>query len=54
MNVLCIGARIIGIELARELIVAYLGARFSGDKRHVRRLNKVKAIEASGLAASRT
>jgi len=54
MNVLCIGARIIGIELARELIVAYLGARFSGDERHVRRLNKVKAIEASGLAASRT
>jgi len=54
MNVLCIGARIIGIELARELIVAYLGARFSGDERHVRRLNKVKAIEASSLAASRT
>ena len=54
MNVLCIGARIIGIELARELIVGYLGARFSGDERHVRRLNKVKAIEASGLTASRT
>lgn len=50
MNVLCLGARIIGVELARELLAAFLNARFSGDERHLRRLNKVKAIEASQLA----
>jgi ribose 5-phosphate isomerase B len=46
MNVLTIGARIVGPELARELVRAFLGASFSGDERHVRRLNKVLAIEA--------
>jgi ribose 5-phosphate isomerase B len=46
MNVLTIGARIVGSELARELVRAFLGATFSGDERHVRRLNKVLAIEA--------
>lgn len=54
MNVLCVGARIIGIEIAREVVVSFLGATFSGDERHVRRLNKVLAIEASGLATPRT
>ena len=49
MNVLCLGARIIGVELAREILSAFLNARFSGDERHLRRLNKVKAIEASQL-----
>ena len=47
MNVLCLGERIIGIELALECSRAFLGARFSGEPRHVRRLNKVLAIEAS-------
>lgn len=47
MNVLCLGARIIGPELAPELVRAFLGARFSGEERHVRRLEKVKAMEAS-------
>ncbi|HEC83283.1 MAG TPA: ribose 5-phosphate isomerase B [Firmicutes bacterium] len=46
MNVLVLGARIIGLELAKEIVTAFLGARFSGEERHVRRLNKVKAIEA--------
>lgn len=46
MNVLSIGARIIGIELAKELVRAYLGAQFSAEERHIRRVNKVKAIEA--------
>lgn len=46
MNVLTLGARIIGSELARELVRAFLGATFSGDERHIRRLNKVLAIEA--------
>lgn len=46
MNVLCLGARVIGPETARELLNAFLGARFSGTERHVRRLNKVRALEA--------
>lgn len=46
MNVLTIGARVIGEELALEIVRAFLGARFSGDERHVRRLGKIKAIEA--------
>lgn len=45
MNVLCLGARIIGEELAVELIRAFVGAHFSGEERHVRRLRKVHAIE---------
>jgi ribose 5-phosphate isomerase B len=47
MNVLCLGARIIGPELAPELVRAFLGATFTGEARHVRRLNKVKAMEAA-------
>ena len=45
MNVLVMGARIIGAALARELVEAFVGARFTKESRHVRRLNKVKAIE---------
>lgn len=45
MNVLCLGARIIGPALASELVRAFLDARFSGEERHVRRLNKVRALE---------
>lgn len=45
MNVLCLGARVIGIELAAELAFAFLNARFSKEARHRRRLNKVLAIE---------
>lgn len=45
MNVLCIGERIIGIELALEIVERFLEARFSGEERHLRRLNKVLAIE---------
>ena len=45
MNCLCLGSRIIGLELARVLVRVFLGARFSGEERHVRRLNKVIAIE---------
>jgi ribose 5-phosphate isomerase B len=46
MNVLTLGARIIGAEVARELVRAFVGAKFSGEERHVRRLGKVLAIEA--------
>jgi ribose 5-phosphate isomerase B len=46
MNVLCLGARIIGPALAREVVSAFLSARFSGEERHVRRLAKIRALEA--------
>jgi len=46
VNVLCLGARIIGIEVAYELTRAFLAARFTGEERHQRRLNKVLALEA--------
>ena len=52
INVLCLGARVIGEELARELVSAFLSARFTGEERHVRRLAKIKAMEKE-LAASR-
>lgn len=45
MNILCLGARVIGTELAKELVSAFLAARFSAAERHVRRLGKVAAIE---------
>ncbi len=45
MNVLVLGARVIGGEVARELVERFLAARFTGEERHVRRLAKVKAIE---------
>ena len=50
MNVLCLGARIIGGELAREVVTAFLGAQFSGEERHQRRLNKLLAVERNNLA----
>src|SRR5213076_2787918 len=46
MNMLVLGARVIGAELARELVRAFVGARFSGEERHRRRLEKIKALEA--------
>jgi ribose 5-phosphate isomerase B len=46
VNILCLGARVIGIELAKELVAAFLNARFSNDERHCRRLEKVLAIES--------
>jgi ribose 5-phosphate isomerase B len=48
MNVLCLGARVIGEELAADLIRDFLGARFSGAERHRRRLGKVRAMEERG------
>ena len=49
MNVLTLGARVIGIEPAAECALAFLGARFSGEARHQRRLDKVLAIEAEAM-----
>ena len=45
MNVLCLGARIVGGEVAREVVAAFVGARFTGEERHQRRLNKVLSME---------
>ena len=45
MNILCLGARVIGEELAAELLRDFLGARFSGAERHRRRLGKIAAME---------
>ena len=50
MNVLTLGARVIGPEPAFECAVAFLNASFSGESRHRRRLDKVLAIEADGTA----
>jgi RpiB/LacA/LacB family sugar-phosphate isomerase len=52
MNVLCLGSRVIGPEPAHECVLAFLGATFSGEPRHVRRLAKVHAIEARARAGS--
>jgi ribose 5-phosphate isomerase B len=49
MNVLCLGARVIGPELAQEIVLAFLNARYigndPGEERHARRLAKVRALE---------
>jgi ribose 5-phosphate isomerase B len=52
MNVLTLGARVIGMEPAVECAVAFLGARFSGEPRHRRRLDKVLAIEAASMGGA--
>ena len=49
MNVLAMGARVIGIEPAAECALAFLAARFTGEPRHVRRLGKVLAIETRSM-----
>lgn len=48
VNVLCLGARVVGAELAADILRAYVGATFSGDERHVRRVGKIAAIERTG------
>ncbi|MDH3462513.1 MAG: ribose 5-phosphate isomerase B [Acidimicrobiia bacterium] len=45
VNVLCLGSRVIGTALAQDLAEAFLGAKFSREDRHVRRLDKIKALE---------
>ena len=51
MNVLCLGARVIGGALALDLVTAFLGARFSGEERHQRRLDKIFGFEQRFLKA---
>ena len=45
MNVLCLGSRVIGASLAQDIVTAFLGATFSGESRHLRRLEKVNSFE---------
>ena len=45
MNVLVLGARVIGPAMAQELVATYISAKFTNEERHLRRLNKVKALE---------
>jgi ribose 5-phosphate isomerase B len=44
-NILCMGGRVIGPLIADEVLTAFLGASYSGEERHVRRLGKIAAIE---------
>ena len=50
VNVICMGARVIGVQIAEEVVRAFLRASFSGEERHVRRLAKVEVIERTGGA----
>jgi ribose 5-phosphate isomerase B len=45
INVLVLGSRVIGVALAQDLVRAFMGAKFTNEERHVRRLGKVKALE---------
>jgi ribose 5-phosphate isomerase B len=45
MNVLCLGSEVVGAELAVDLVRAFLGARFDGGERYVRRLEKIRDLE---------
>ena len=51
MNVVVVGSRVTGIEVAKEIVKAFLGAKFSGEERHLRRLNKVLEIEADAFSS---
>lgn len=51
LNVLCLGARVIGPALAAEVVAAFVPARFSGEQRHQRRLEKLERMEREGIAA---
>jgi RpiB/LacA/LacB family sugar-phosphate isomerase len=48
MNILCLGGRIVGGELAKEIVRAYLQAEFCNEARHLRRVAKIKALEETG------
>jgi ribose 5-phosphate isomerase B len=53
LNVLCLGARVVGAALAHDIVRAFLGAAYSGETRHQRRLDKVLAIEARYMPDAR-
>ena len=51
MNVLCLGGRVIGFELAKEILSAFLNAKFIPEARYKRRLQKIIQVEENGLMA---
>jgi RpiB/LacA/LacB family sugar-phosphate isomerase len=53
MNVLVLGSRVIGVKLAEDLVKSFLGAKFTNEERHVRRLAKIRALEARFAAAGK-
>ena len=53
-NVLCLGARVTGAELALEIVRAFVAARFTGEERHRRRLAKIQALETNRNAPGNT
>jgi ribose 5-phosphate isomerase B len=53
INILVLGSRVVGVMLAEDLVKAFLGAKFTREERHVRRLGKVKAIEAKYCGGGR-
>jgi RpiB/LacA/LacB family sugar-phosphate isomerase len=53
MNVLVLGSRVIGVKLAEDLVKSYLGAKFTNEERHMRRIAKIRALEAKSAAAGR-
>ncbi len=52
MNVICFGSRVIGPELALDLVRAFLKANFTGEERHLRRLAKIQALEKAARSMS--
>lgn len=52
LNVACLGARVVGAELARDLVRAFAAARFGGAERHVRRLGQVAELERDGVGVA--
>lgn len=50
MNILCMGGRVVGPAVARDLVDLFLGANFSRADRHLRRLRKVAALEAHAVS----
>jgi ribose 5-phosphate isomerase B len=54
LNVLCLGARVVGPALAHDLVFGFLAARFTGEERHMRRLAKVAALECATVEAGGT
>jgi len=53
-NVLCLGARVVGVELALDIVRAFVGAHFTGEERHRRRLVKIQALETNRNAPGNT
>jgi ribose 5-phosphate isomerase B len=54
MNVLCLGARVVGTDLAKELVAAFLKASFLPEERHIRRTQKIKELEEYGKVISKS